>query len=54
MEDWAERVRLYEYEYAMQNLAKGHDLNVVMEVMATRISKKLMHPIISAIKNLKI
>ncbi len=50
MEDWAERVRKYELGYALQQLAKGQDLNVVMEAMASRIQQKILHPIITAIK----
>lgn len=50
MEDWAERVRKFELGYALQQLAKGQDLNVVMEAMASRIQQKIMHPIIIEIK----
>lgn len=50
MEDWAERVRKFELEYALQQLAKGQDINVVMEAMAMRIQQKILHPIIIEIK----
>lgn len=50
IEDWAERVRKFEYGYALQQLAKGHDLNLVMEAMAIRIQQKILHPIIVEIK----
>lgn len=51
MAAWAERVRQYELGYALQQLAKGQDLNVVMEAMASRIQQKILHPIIVEIKN---
>ena len=51
MEDWAERVRQFELGYALQQLAKGQDLNVVMEAMASRIQQKILHPVIMEIKN---
>jgi glutamyl-tRNA reductase len=50
MEDWAERVRKFEYGHALQQLAKGQDLNLVMEAMAMRIQQKIMHPIIIELK----
>jgi glutamyl-tRNA reductase len=50
MEDWAERVRKYELGYALQQLAKGQDVNIVMEAMAARIQQKILHPIIIEIK----
>jgi len=50
MEEWAERVRKFEYGYALQQLAKGQDLNIVMEAMAMRIQQKILHPILVEIK----
>lgn len=50
-ENWATRVQQYEYGYALQRLAEGHDINIVFESMAMRIQQKLMHPIIIALKN---
>lgn len=50
MEVWAEKVRQFEYGYALQQLAKGHDVNVIMEAMSARIQQKLLHPIIQDIK----
>lgn len=47
MESWAERVRKYEYGYALQQIAKGENVDVVMEAMSARIVQKLMHPIVS-------
>lgn len=50
MEEWAERVRKFEYGYALQQLAKSQDLNTVMEAMAMRIQQKILHPIFVEIK----
>ncbi len=47
MEIWAERVRKYEYGYALQQIAKGENVDIVMEAMSARITQKLMHPILS-------
>jgi glutamyl-tRNA reductase len=51
MEEWAERVRKYELGYALQQLAKGQDVNLILEAMAARIQQKILHPIILAIKD---
>lgn len=50
MEDWAERVRKFELGFALQQLAKGQDVNVVMEAMAMRIQQKILHPVIIELK----
>lgn len=50
MEAWAERVQKFELRYALQQIAKGQDINVVMEAMASRIQQKILHPIIVKIK----
>lgn len=49
-ESWAKRVQQYEYGYALQQVAKGHDINVVMEAMAARIQQKILHSLIQGIK----
>jgi glutamyl-tRNA reductase len=51
MEEWAERVRKYELGFALQQLAKGQDVNLILEAMAARIQQKILHPIILAIKD---
>jgi glutamyl-tRNA reductase len=48
--DWAKRVQQYEYGYALQQIAKGEDVNVVMEAMSARIVQKMMHPIVKSIQ----
>lgn len=47
---WCSKVRLYEYGIALQKIANGEDVNIVMEVMSIKISQKLLHPLIEAIK----
>jgi glutamyl-tRNA reductase len=47
IESWAERVRKYEYGYALQQIAAGQSSEVVLEAMSARIVQKLMHPIMS-------
>ncbi len=52
MEQWADRVRKFELGYALQQIAKGQDVNLVMEAMAVRIQNKILHPIIVEIKKI--
>ena len=44
-ESWAERVRMFEQGRALQKIAQGEDVNVVMDDMARRIVDKMLHPI---------
>lgn len=44
-ESWAERVRMFEHGRAMQRVAQGDDINLVMEDMARRMIDKMLHPI---------
>ena len=48
--DWAKRVQQYEYGYALQQIAKGEDVNLVMEAMSARIVQKMMHPMVKALQ----
>ena len=48
-EQWVNRVRLQELGEAMQRLAKGDDINVVMQAMSARIVEKCLHPIYQVI-----
>lgn len=50
-ESWVERVRKFEYGYALQQIANGQDTNLVMEAMAARMMQKMLHPLIIRIKN---
>ena len=50
-ERWVERVRLFEYGVALQSIAKGEDIETVLDSMSKRISQKLLHPLIEQIKD---
>jgi hypothetical protein len=49
-EQWCERVRQYELEYARSCIAKGDDINLVLEAMSARIQQKILHPVLLEIK----
>jgi glutamyl-tRNA reductase len=53
-ESWAKRVQMYEYGVALQQVAQGKDIDEVLEQMASRISQKMLHPIIKALQESKI
>lgn len=50
IEEWVEKVRMYEYGEALKQIAAGQNVNSVMEAMSVRILNKLKHPIINHIK----
>jgi glutamyl-tRNA reductase len=50
-ESWAKRVQMYEYGVALQQIAQGKDIDEVMGQMASRISQKMLHPIIKALQS---
>jgi glutamyl-tRNA reductase len=50
MESWASRVEMFEKGRAMQRIANGDDPATVMEDMSRRITDKLLHPILNAIR----
>lgn len=50
-ESWCDRVRMYEHGWAMQEIARGSDVNETLEKMAKRITDKLLHPIFNEIRN---
>lgn len=49
-EEWAEMVYNYEYNYAKQQIAKGIDVDKVLDQMSTRIRDKMILPEIQKIK----
>ena len=49
-EQWVEKVRLFEYGVALQRIAKGDDVDIVLESMSKKINQKLLHPLIESIK----
>jgi len=50
-EDWAKRVQQYEHGRALQRIAQGDPVELVLEDMSKRITQKLLHPIIQDIKD---
>ena len=50
-EEWANRVREFELDHARKELAKGVPVEEVLEWMSKRINQKLLHPVLTAIKN---
>jgi len=50
-ESWANRVSMYEKGVALQRIAEGEPLEKVMEDMSRRITQKLLHSVIKAVKD---
>ena len=50
-ESWCQRVRLYEHGRALQRLARGESIEVIMQDMARRIEEKLLHPLFKKQQN---
>jgi glutamyl-tRNA reductase len=50
-ETWLTKVRDYELKIAHQKLAQGIPLDQVMVEMSQRLSKKMLHPIMTLIKD---
>lgn len=53
-ESWAERVRMFEHGRALQKIAQGEDVNVVMDDMARRIIDKMLHPIYKELQKIEV
>ena len=51
--DWLERVRLAELALAKKALHNGSDINLVLEAMSERIVKKMLHPILTDLRNVR-
>ena len=50
-ESWANRVHEYEIDRARKRLAKGEDIDLVLEEMSKAVSQKLLHPILNIIRD---
>ena len=50
-EDWAKRVQQYEHGHALQRIAQGDPVELVLEDMSKRMTQKLLHPFIQDIKD---
>jgi glutamyl-tRNA reductase len=48
--EWVERARAYELAEAMKEIANGADVNLVMEAMSARLMRKLIHPLLVAVR----
>jgi len=48
-ESWAERVRMFEHGAALQSIAQGENIDIVMERMSKKIMDKLLHPVYKTI-----
>ena len=44
-DDWANRVSMFEKGHALQRIANGEPIELVLEDMSRRITSKLLHPI---------
>ena len=44
-DDWANRVSMFEKGYALQRIANGEPVELVLEDMSRRITSKLLYPI---------
>jgi glutamyl-tRNA reductase len=51
--EWLERVRLAELDLAKKALHNGSDINLVLEAMSERIVKKMLHPILTELRNVQ-
>ena len=49
-EEWAQMVHDFELAEAKRRLARGDDIGLVLETMSARIQKKMLHPIMLAIR----
>jgi glutamyl-tRNA reductase len=48
---WVEKVRIYEYGIALQRIAQGEPMVEIIEEMSRRITEKVLHPWLIAIKD---
>jgi len=48
---WAARVEMFEKARALKHIAKGINLDIVLDEMSYRIIAKLLYPIFNSIKN---
>ncbi len=49
-EEWTERVHAFELDWAKHEIAKGVPVEEVLERMGKRITQKLLHPVLTAIR----
>jgi hypothetical protein len=51
LESWADRVQMFEKGRAMQRIAQGDSIDIVLEDMSRRIIEKLMYPVLKAVSS---
>lgn len=49
---WLERVRMFEYGQALQQIAQGVPVDQVLEQMSRRMMQKVMYPVLKAIHDI--
>jgi hypothetical protein len=49
-EEWCYRARMFEHGVAMQRIAQGEDVELVLEEMTKRLLSKMMHPLFDLAK----
>ena len=50
LKDWADMVANFEVNYAKKQFAKGIDIDTVLTSLADRITSKMLHPVVVALK----
>ena len=51
---WVDRVEIFEKHRALKHIAKGVDVDIVLDEMSNRIMAKLLYPLLNAINNLPV
>lgn len=51
-EDWIKRAQLFEYGRAIQQLADGEDPVKILEGLSHRLTKKILHPVLTVIREM--
>jgi glutamyl-tRNA reductase len=49
-EQWVERARIFELDNAHKNLKKGMPIDEVLEILANKLTQKIMHPLLTSVK----
>lgn len=50
LKDWADLVAEYEVKNAQSDITRGRNINAVLETLANRITSKMLHPVLIAVK----
>ena len=48
-QEWSDRARIYEYGIALQKIAKGENVDEVLETMSKNLTLKLIHPYVKVL-----